>query len=149
MRQLEVALARMERTIDDLRSRQPKSSRSSSGSLVGRIRTRLGLTKPVSPADSASNAECAIEDLNDFAARLRRRAAEEISNGEEWERRAMLCVTAHDDELAREALARRQESLTLAAELEREARTVEGAATECRRALDEFLHALPPRSDAR
>src|SRR5260221_5677566 len=50
--------------------------------------------------------------------RLKKQWDEQISQGKEWERKAMLAVHASDDELAKEALVRQKEHDDLAAQFE-------------------------------
>ncbi|WP_438005997.1 hypothetical protein WME89_46290 [Sorangium sp. So ce321] len=80
-------------------------------------------------------AERRLESLEKCGAALARAAAQEAANAKEWELNAKLAVRAGDDDLAREALCRKRETLDLAATLERQAATISAAMAEYTSAL--------------
>ncbi|MFW6050551.1 MAG: PspA/IM30 family protein [Myxococcota bacterium] len=67
--------------------------------------------------------------------RLQKQHAGEISNAEEWERKAMMAVRAGDDELAKEALLRKKEHDRLAAQYEEQWRKQQTAVDQLKLAL--------------
>ncbi|MGK3969287.1 PspA/IM30 family protein [Sorangium sp. So ce118] len=76
-----------------------------------------------------------LESLEKRGAAMARAAAQETANAKEWECCAKLAVRAGDDDLAREALCRKRESLDRAATLERQAATMSAAMVEYTSAL--------------
>lgn len=114
---LDDALARLERLGEDMARTEaelPSTLGGKLGTLLQRI--RRGRTER-----SWTGVWQRLADLHQLRASLLTRASDEQRNAEEWERRAMLCVHAKDDALAREALHRRREHLGTADELSRQA----------------------------
>ena len=66
-----------------------------------------------------------LADAQKEAKRLRRSHQQALRNADEWERNAMLSVRSGDDELAKDALARRAEQTVLAGEVHRDLKLLE------------------------
>jgi hypothetical protein len=128
------ALARLD---DALATKQPPPAATSA---KPSIFARLRRSPQASQWDAVTQR---LSELDTFQTKLLRRAHHENANADEWERRAMLCLKAGDDDLARESLRRQREHLDNATHFEALATQVNDELRELRRAVDEISAARP------
>jgi len=106
------------------------------------ILNRLQPPQKPSPWDGVTQR---LSELERYAKSLRRKAKDARTEADEWERRAMLCVKARNDDLAQAALHNRREALEQATDLEVRAKQIEDARFELQRCIEEIKGALQSR----